>query len=124
METQDSIQARAKRVQDALAAAFGVRGKSLETALRRTGRRLPRRLRAEAQKIVAAQSVGGHPKLMRQVDGTALSSAEERIVRFLQGIDRADRRKGVWLGIVGAVAFNILLVAAVVITWMWWAGYI
>lgn len=122
METQDSIQARATRVQDALAAAFGVRGKTLETALRRTGRRLPRRLHTEAQKIVAAQSFGGHPRLMRQVDGAALSSAEERVVTFLAGIDRADRRKGLWLGITAAVVFNILLVFGVVVFWMWWSG--
>lgn len=122
METQDSIQARAARVQDALAAAFGVRAKSLDKALRRTGRRLPKRLHAEARKIVAAQAFGGHPRLMRQVDGAALSSAEDRIVAFLSGIDRADRRKGLWLGIAAAVAFNILLVFTAVIVWMWWTG--
>ncbi|WP_299743661.1 hypothetical protein [uncultured Tateyamaria sp.] len=124
METQDSIQARAARVQGALAAAFGVRAKSLEVALRRTGRRLPKRLHAEAKKIVAAQSFGAHPRLMRQVDGAALSLAEDRIVGFLSGIDRADRRKGMWLGITAAVVFNILLVFTAVIVWMWWTGQI
>lgn len=124
METAQSIQARADRVQTALAAAFGVKAKSLEVALKRTGRRIPRRLHAEARKIVDAQGFGGHPKLMRQVDSAALSTAEDRLVAFLKGIDRADRRKGMWLGIGAAIAFNILLVVAIVVTWMWWTGRI
>lgn len=124
METPDSIQTRADRIQTALTAAFGVRAKSLDKALRRTGRRLPRRLHAEARKIVDAQSFGGHPKLMRQVDGAALSAAEGRVLTFLDGIDRADRRKGLWLGIAAAIAFNILVVAGGLIVWMWWAGHL
>ena len=122
METAQSIQARADRVQSALGAAFGVKAKSLEVALKRTGRRIPRRLHADARKIVDAQSFGGHPNLMRQVDSAALKTAEDRVVAFLQGIDRADRRKGMWLGIAAAIAFNILLVLALVVTWMWWTG--
>ncbi|MEL7131695.1 MAG: hypothetical protein AAGK77_04710 [Pseudomonadota bacterium] len=124
METQVSIQDRADRVQAALGAAFGVSAKSLALALRRTGRRMPKRLHAEAQKIVQAQALGGHPKCLRQVDGTALSQAETRVITFLQSIDRADQRKGFWLGIAGAVAFNLLAVAAAVVTWMWWAGHV
>ncbi|WP_299046085.1 hypothetical protein [uncultured Tateyamaria sp.] len=122
METAHSIQARADRVQRALGAAFGVKAKSLETALRRTGRRMPKRLHAEARKIVRAQSFGGHPKLMRQIDGAALGTAEDRVIVFLQNIDRADRRKGLWLGIGAAIAFNILLVLGGVVLWMWSTG--
>lgn len=85
---------------------------------------MPRRLHAEAQKIVAAQAFGGHPKLMRQVDSAALTLAEDRVVQFLNDIDYADRRKGMWLGIAGAVAFNVLLIFAAVIVWMWWTGYV
>ncbi|MEM8653326.1 MAG: hypothetical protein AAGF36_01160 [Pseudomonadota bacterium] len=124
METQASIQDRADRLQAALVTAFGVSGKSLAVALRRTGRRLPRRLHVEAQKIVQAQGFGGHPKRLRQIDSAALSLAETRVVTFLDGIDRADRRKGFWLGMAGAVAFNILVVVAAVVTWMWWAGHV
>ncbi|WP_147111190.1 hypothetical protein [Tateyamaria sp. syn59] len=124
METQDSLQGRADRVQAALNAAFGVGGKTLDASLRKTGRRLPRRLHAEARRIVDAQGLGGHPKLMRQVDGAALAAAEDRVVTYLKGIDRADQRKGFWLGIAGAVAFNILLIIAGVVVWMWWTGHV
>ncbi|WP_299153512.1 hypothetical protein [uncultured Tateyamaria sp.] len=124
METQETINARATRVRTALRTAFGVKAKSLDAALRRTGRRLPKRLHAEARRIVEAQALGGQPKLMRQVDGGALDRAETRILTFLGGIDRPDRRKGMWLGIAGVVAFNILLIAAGLVVWMVWTGQI
>ncbi|WP_299298515.1 hypothetical protein [uncultured Tateyamaria sp.] len=124
METQGTIEARASRIQSALDGAFGVRAKTLSKALKRTGRRMPKRLHGEAQLIVAAQRLGGHPKLMRQVDGAALTRAEERVVTWLDGIDRADNRKGLWLGIAGAVAFNILLILAGFVLWMIWAGHV
>jgi hypothetical protein len=122
METRDSIEARAGRVQDALHNAFGVKGKSLAVALNRKGRRLPKRLQSQARRVADAQAISGHPKLMRQVDGAALRRAEDQVVTYLRGIDRSDRRKGFWLGIAGAVAFNVLVVTAGFIIWMWWAG--
>lgn len=124
METEASIQTRADRIQTALTAAFGVRGKSLDVALRRTGRRMPKRLRADARKIVDAQSFGGHPKLLRQVNDAELSAAEDRVLTFLDGIDRADRRKGFWLGMAATIVLNILVVVTAVVVWMWWAGHL
>lgn len=122
METRHSIDARAGRVKKGLEEAFGVRAKTLALALRKTGRRLPKRLQAEAGRIVDAQGFGGHPKMMRQVDGKALDGAEAKVIAFLKGIDRADRRKGFWLSIAGVVAFNLLLVFAGFVFWMWWTG--
>jgi hypothetical protein len=122
METQQSVNARAGRVQRGLEAAFGVRAKTLALALRKTGRRLPRRLHTEARRIADAQGFGGHPKMMRRIDGRVLDSAEAKVLAYLKGIDRADRRKGVWLGIAGAIVFNLLLVAAGFVFWMWWTG--
>jgi len=124
METQATVDARASRIQSALDGAFGVRAKTLAKALKRTGRRLPKRLHTEAQQIVAAQRLGGHPKLMRQVDGDALTRAEERVVTWLDGIDRADNRKGLWLGIAGAIAFNVLLILTGFVLWMVWTGQV
>lgn len=124
METSETINKRAARVQSALDGAYGVRGKTLAVALRRTGRRMPKRFHTQAQQIVAAQALGGHPKLLRQVDGAALTAAQDSVVTYLDTIDRADRRKGLWLGIAGAIAFNILLVLIGFILWMVWAGQV
>ena len=124
METEASINKRATRVQSALDGAFGVRAKTLKVALRKTGRRLPKRLHAKAQQIVVAQSYGGQPKLLRQVDSAALKQAEEAVVAWLDTIDRADRRKGFWIGIGAMIGFNILLVIGGVVVWMWWTGQV
>lgn len=122
MESQKSIEQRALRVQRALEAAFGVQAKTLAAALRRTGRRMPKRLHADARLIVDAQGLGGHPKLMRQLDDAALAAAEARVLAWLDTIDRADQRKGMWLNLAGAVAFNLLVVLVLFLIWMVWAG--
>ncbi len=120
MESAETIAARATRMQQGLERAFGVRAKTLDKALKRTGRRLPRRLRAEAARIVDAQGYGGHPRLMRQVDVAALDHAEARVLDYLNSIDRADRRKGRLLSLAGIVVFNMLIVVTAFIVWMWW----
>lgn len=122
METQDSIDARAKRVQSALDGAFGVRAKTLKAALRKTGRRMPKRLHKDAGQIVAAQDLHGNPKLMRQLDTSALAAAEERVVLWLDTVDRGDVRKGYWIWVGAMIGFNLLLVIGAVVVWMWWTG--
>lgn len=124
METQQTINARAERVQHGLYEAFGVKARSLDKALRKTGRRLPKRLRSEAELIVAAQGLGGHPKLIKRVDGGALDAAEAKVSDYLKAVDRAEARKTRLLSVAAAIAFNILLVLAAFILWMWWTGQV
>lgn len=122
METEATIKERSKRVKSALDGAFGVRAKTLDKALRKTGRRMPKRLHAQARLIVDAQSLGGNPKLMRRIDGAAIARAEEDVVNWLDTVDRADRRRGFWIWAGSMVGFNLLIVVAGVVTWMWWTG--
>lgn len=122
METEATIKERSKRVKSALDGAFGVRAKTLDKALRKTGRRMPKRLHAQARLIVDAQSLGGNPKLMRRIDGAAIARAEEDVVSWLDTVDRADRRRGFWIWAGSMVGFNLLIVVAGVVTWMWWTG--
>ena len=124
METEATINERSKRVQSALDGAFGVRAKTLDKALRKTGRRMPKRLHAQAQLIVDAQSLGGNPKLMRRIDGAAIARAEEDVVGWLDTVDRADRRRGFWIWAGAMVGFYLLATVAAVVTWMWWTGRI
>ncbi len=124
METSETIEARAARVQQGLQGAFGVRARTLDKALKRTGRRLPKRLHTEAKRIVAAQDLGGNPKLMQRVDAAALDRAETRVLDYLKGIDRADARKGRILGLTAIVVFNLLVVGGAFVLWMWWTGQV
>ncbi len=122
METKDSIAKRSKRVQSALDGAFGVRARSLAVALRKTGRRMPKRLHRDARLIADAEALGGHPKLLRQVDAKALAAAESRVIDWLDAVDRADARRAYWIGVGAMIGFNIILVVAGIVTWMWWTG--
>ncbi|MEL6809395.1 MAG: hypothetical protein AAFY52_11645 [Pseudomonadota bacterium] len=124
METEATLQERSQRVQSALDGAFGVRAKTLDKALRKTGRRMPKRLHAQARLIVDAQGLGGNPKLMRRIDGAAIARAEEEVVRWLDTVDRADRRRGFWIWAGAMVGFNLIIIVAGVVTWMWWTGRI
>ncbi|MEP1587259.1 MAG: hypothetical protein ABJR46_01180 [Tateyamaria sp.] len=122
METEDSIKLRSDRVQKALEDAFGVRAKTVSRAVRKAGRRLPRGLRADAARIVAAEGCGGNPKLLRTIDGAALDTATDRLEAWLDTVDRADARRGYWTGIGAMIGFNILLIGGLVVIWMWWTG--
>lgn len=122
METEDSIAARARHVQSALDGAFSVRAKTLSRALAKTGRRLPKRLRKDADVIVAAQALGGNPKLLRQADTAVLDAAQDRVVNWLDTVDRADARRGYWIGVGAMIGFNVLGLIAAIVVWMWWTG--
>ncbi|MFL4470702.1 hypothetical protein ACERZ8_12710 [Tateyamaria armeniaca] len=83
---------------------------------------MPRRLHAQAQHIVDAEGFGGHPKLLRQVDSATLAQAESAVVSWLDTVDRADQRKAFWIGIGATLGFNILVIVAGVVFWMWSTG--
>ena len=124
MERAEIIHQRSARVQSALEGAFGVRAKTLAKALRKTGRRLPKRLRVEAGLIAQAEALGGNPKLLRQVDGVALARAEAAGVTWLDSVDRAEQRRGFWIWVGAMGGFNMIAVIAGVVTWMWWTDRI
>lgn len=124
MDPARDIAAKTETVQQLLTEKFGVRKRDLPKMLRRTGRRLPRGMRARGQVLIKAQALAAHPKLARQVDGPAVARAFEEITAHLRAIDVADRRKGLALSVAGGVAFNILAVCVCFVLWLWWAGYL
>ena len=103
---------------------FGVRGSTLTRALARAGRRLPRRLHVKAALLIEAERLAAHPKLARQVDMATVERGYEEVVAHLKAIDVSDRRKGMVLGIAGAVAFNMLLLVGAFVLWLGWRGYV
>jgi hypothetical protein len=105
-------------------AKLGARGRDLQTAVRRAGRRLPRRVRKQAQMLARTERMVGHPKVSRQVDARLVEKAFASVTDHLQQIDVADRRRGRLLSLAGALAFNVLAVAAGFVFYMWWRGYL
>ena len=118
------ISAKSLAIRQQLEAKLGVKSRDLSQALRRAGRRLPRRVRAQAAVLVEAEKRAGHPKLARQMDGGAVREAYAHVTAHLRAIDGADARKGRILGLAGVIAFNLLLIIVAFVIWLWWRGYV
>jgi ATP-dependent exoDNAse (exonuclease V) alpha subunit len=99
------------------------RAATLAEAVQAAGRRLPKPERKAARQLVEAEGYWGHPKLRRQLDGPALDAAAARLRRWIEAKERAERRRGMVIGILATLAFNFLVIAAAVIGWLWYTGW-
>lgn len=124
MMTAQDIQAKEERLLELAREKFGVRSKSLAKAMAKIGRRVPSRLHKQADVIVEAGKFGGHPRMMMQVDGGAVTKAYNEIAAHLEAIDVADRRKGALLNLAAALSFNVMVVVVLVILILRWRGLI
>ncbi len=115
---------RADHIAELLESQLGVRGKTLDAKLRKAGRLLPRDIRRHGDRIVQAVSLQGSPKLSRMVDEKDTVVAYDAFEKYLSGIDAWERRKGNALGFLTTNAFNLLVVAALLITVLRWRGFI
>ena len=124
MKESAVLQQKIGEVQDLLHAKFGVRKRALPKMLKRTGRRLPRRLHTRAQVLLKAEPFLAHPKLARQVDWSAVEAAHGALVGHLEKIDVAERRKDRLLKLAALVAFYVIVIVTAFVWWLWWAGYV
>ncbi len=96
----------------------------LQTRLNRAGRRLPARIRDQAQVVAEAETLAAHPKLARRIDHARVARAHAEARAHLRSIDPADRRRGAVLGILGGLAFNLLLLAGLTLAFLHWRGIV
>ncbi len=101
---------------------LSLRRGTLQTRLNRAGRRLPARIRAQAQVVAEAETLAAHPKLARRIDHLRVTRAHAEVRAHLRSIDPADRRRGALLGVLGGLAFNLLLLAGLTLTFLRWRG--
>jgi len=101
---------------------LGLKRGPLEKRVRKAGRRLPRRVHRDAGVIGKAMQLADHPKLRRRVDRKQVDNAHQRIVEHLGKIDPKERRIHFALGVLSGLAFNILLLIALVIVFLKWRG--
>lgn len=118
------IAAKSLAIRALLEAKLGVKSRNLSQAMRRAGRLLPRGVRAQGAVLAQAEVRAGHPSIARQLDAATVQSAYSDVTAHLRSIDAADARKGRILGLAAAVVFNVLLVIAAFIIWLWWRGYV
>jgi len=95
-----------------LTRVYKIKGATLAHKLKRARRVLPRGIHRDCQDIADALPNMGHPKLETLLDYPRLMAAQKRAVAHLKGIDVRDMRWGKFLNFLGALAFNLILAAA------------
>lgn len=124
MSDQIAVQDQIAQTVGLLREKLGVRGKTLEAAVRKARHRLPRRVHKQAMKLAQAEDRAAHPRLRLTLNTPALSKAAREVRTHLESIDLADRRKGWWLGMLGGLAFNLLLLLVLLLVfWGWRYGF-
>jgi len=120
---QNDVDRVVRDVERRIRRSYGLRG-PLKAQLARLGPRLPPALRREAEELLAARHLAGHPKLARQVDGVRIRRAHDRLTRHLRRVDTSDRRRAGLTRWLGTLAFNLLAVLALAIGVLAWRGVI
>ena len=101
-----------------------VSGRDLPARLRRAGRMLPRAMRRRARALIEAQTMLRTPKLARRVDIAGRQADAERLAAYLKTLDPAEARKTALIRLAAAIAFNLLVVAGLVLAVLLWRGLI
>ncbi|MFC3615147.1 hypothetical protein ACFORG_15385 [Lutimaribacter marinistellae] len=99
---------------------LGVKGQSFDLALRRAKHRLPRRVYREGMVLARAEALSAHPRLACTIDQGRLDGAARVVTAHLTDFDPGEARKTWWLGVLGGLAFNILLFGVLIILFVLW----
>ena len=119
-----TVQQMADRVAGLMEERLNVGGKGLRDKLKRGGRRLPRKIRREAEYLAEVAELAMHPKVQLMLDDARIAEAYDACVRYLNPLGASDRFKAGLIGVGGRIAFALLVVGAGVIGVMVWRGLI
>lgn len=122
--TNDALLAKLDEIDTLLAERLRVRGLTLADKVRKAGRSLPRAISREAAYLAEAQQFAQAPKLARRIDESRVEAAHQAVVQYLRTVDPKEQRKDRILGILGIVAFNILLFGGLMIYYLWSQGIV
>lgn len=114
----------AEEVRSLIEERLRVKAKTLEKALSKAGRLLPKWAQREGRYLSQAAHLMGHPKLRLMIDEAKVKKAHKLLVGHLKTIDPAERRKTRVLGTLGVISFNLILVTAALIGYLIWGGYV
>lgn len=101
-----------------------VRGRSLDRQVNKAGRLLPRRVRGQARYIAQAATLAQNPKLLRMIDWPRTEAAHAEVVAWLRTIDPSERRWTRIINMAALIAFNLLLIAGLLVGFLWWRGIV
>ncbi len=124
MSENNDIQTQIADTVQLLRKKLGMRDKTLTASVRKAKRQLPRRIYKQAMLLANSEQMAAHPKLRLMLDTPKLVRASEEVQAHLGGINRADRRMGRFLGMLGGLVFNLLALLALLLVVLWWQGLI
>jgi hypothetical protein len=118
------IPMKAEAVRALMHERLGVRGRDLAQTAKRGGRLLPRRLRREVAVLVAADRAARSPKTAKQIDRQAVLRAYDLVTLHLRGINVTAQRRERLMRVLAGIAFQVLLIVAAFVVYLWWRGYV
>lgn len=120
----NTIEHYAEVVRSLIETRLRVKARTLEKALSKSGRLLPKWAQRDGTYLVHAQQYLGHPKLRLMIDEAKVEKAYQGLKAHLKTIDPTERRKTRVLGLLGVVSFNLIIVAGAFIGFLVWRGYV
>lgn len=120
----DDLHHKVAELQHLLTTRLRVRGRDLDTLVRRAGRLLPRAVRREAKYLAQADSLSRNPKLARMIDLERAGAAHRLVSEYLATVDPAARARVRLLNWLALIALYFLIVGAAVIAVLRWRGIV
>jgi hypothetical protein len=118
-----TIQQMADRVAQLLEERLGLGGKGLAAKMKRAGRMLPRKVREAGKQLAVSAQKAQNPKLLGQIDMGDVTEAYDVCLKHLIAIDPVDRKRGYLAGMIGSVAFGVLVLFIAIAVFLSWRGY-
>jgi hypothetical protein len=114
----------ADRVSDLMEERLKVKGNSLSQQIAQAKRMLPRKIRLSANALAQAETYSRNPKLLLQIDESSVAKDYDICIKYLNGMNRWDRRKGIVLTLTANILFRLVAVLALVLGVLVWRGFL
>ncbi|MCB2117173.1 MAG: hypothetical protein KDE00_12960 [Rhodobacteraceae bacterium] len=119
-----TVQQMAGRVAELMESRLKVRGASLTEKLARGGRRLPRKVRREAEVLAAAAETARVPRLQMQLDHPRIARAYDICVRHLKPLGAETRRRALLLEMLTGFGTGIFVTIVLLLIVLIWRGLV
>lgn len=104
------LDSRTTRLAALMEERLRIRGRGFEAKLARAGRRLPRRLKRDGQRLVEAKAMAADPRLACRIDQRKLHRSARAIERYLGTIHVGEERTTRRIHWLAGNVLNILIV--------------
>ena len=119
-----TIQQMAERITALMEQKLRLKGKDLREELRKGGRILPRRVRAAAEELADAAEKSQNPKLLLQIDETAVVAAYDVCSKHLSKIDAGYLWTSSMLRTASSIVISLFVVVLLAVGVLYWRGYL